>query len=113
MLNFSLFVVLFASCEGFNPSRRGEFVSRPDSPDSDHLVEGDIVVPESHLVGGEVQAAFVTDGAALWPKGFIPYRIETEDFGNGPEPIFTDPQIENITQSLQQICTDVPCIQFE
>ena len=112
MLNFSLFV-LFTSCVAFNPSRRGEFAPPPETPDSNHLVEGDIVVPESHLVGGEVQAAFVADGAALWPKGFIPYRIETEDFGNGPEPIFTDPQIENITQSLQQICTDVPCIQFE
>merc|ERR1712062_44945 len=32
----------------FNPSGRGEFAPPPDSPDSDHLVEGDIVVPESN-----------------------------------------------------------------
>ena len=48
MLNFSLFVVLFATCVGFNPSRREEFAPPQDSPDSDHLVEGDIVVPESN-----------------------------------------------------------------
>ena len=75
--------------------------------------EGDIVEGKSHIVGGDAQAAFVSDEAVLWPKGFIPYRIETVEYGFGPEPVFTDTQIENITQSLQQICRDVPCIEFK
>ena len=111
MLKFGIFV-LFTSCVAFNPSRRGEFAP-PETSHSNHLVEGDIAVPESQFVGGDVQAAFVSDAAALWPKGFIPYRIDTYDFGDGLEPVFTEPQIENITQSLQQICRDVPCIQFK
>ena len=111
MLKSSLFV-LFTSCVAFNPSRRGEFAP-PETSHLNHLVEGDIVVSESHIVEGDVQAAFVSDEAALWPKGFIPYRIDADDFGFGPEPVFTDPQIENITQSLQQICRDVPCIEFK
>ena len=103
----------FATSDAFNPSHRGEFASSQDTT-SLNLVEGDIVLPERQLrsAGGTLSANLV-DETALWPKGFIRYRFETDDFGDGPEPVFSDAQIENITQALQKISTGVPCIDFE
>ena len=57
--------------------------------------------------------AFLTKSSALWPQGFIPYRIQTFEWNGKMEPIFLDDQIENITQSLTKIMTDVPCLKFQ
>ena len=57
--------------------------------------------------------AFLTKSSALWPQGFIPYRIQTFEWNGKMEPIFLDDQIENITQSLTKIMTEVPCLKFQ
>ena len=73
---------------------RGNFVPPETSPS---LVEGDIAVPETHLGTGQALDAFLTEPIALWPRGFIPYRIETFEWDGIVEPIFLDDQIDNIT----------------
>ena len=94
----------------FAASFRGTFVPPQTTPS---LVEGDIVVPETHFGTGLALDAFLTKPSALWPQGFIPYRIQTFEWNGKMEPIFLDDQIENITQSLTKIMTDVPCLKFQ
>ena len=103
-------LVFFVTLEGFSANFRGNFVPPTTSPS---LVEGDIAVPETHLGTGQALDAFLTEPIALWPRGFIPYRIETFEWDGIVEPIFLDEQIENITLSHQKIMTDVPCLKFQ
>ena len=77
------------------------------------LVEGDIAVPETHLNSGKALDAFLTETAALWPRGYVPYRIDTFEWAGVVEPIFLDDQIDNITLALGKIMTDVPCLKFQ
>ena len=115
-----LWLLGFIGLVGSNPSRvgkksghpRGEFVPAEDTL-SPNLMQGDIAVPESH-VGGEDDAldVFVTDKKALWMRGIVHYRIEEDEYEGVVEPVFTDDQIANITKALEQIETEVPCIEF-
>ena len=81
-------------------SFRGTFVPPQTTPS---LVEGDIAVPAAHAGTGLALGAFLTRPSALWPRGFVPYRIESFEWNGEVEPIFLDEQIENITQSLTKI----------
>ena len=115
-----LWLLGFIGLVGSNPSRvgkksghpRGEFVPAEDTL-SPNLMQGDIAVPESQ-VGGEDGSldAFVTDEKALWMTGIVRYRIEEDEYEGVVEPVFTDDQIANITKALEQIETEVPCIEF-
>ena len=40
------------------------------------------------------------------------YRFETFEWEGVVEPVFSDSQLENITQAHNQIMRDVPCIKF-
>ena len=100
----------FAAPGGLSANFRGNFVPPQTSPS---LVEGDIAVPETHLGTGQALGAFLTEPTALWPRGFIPYRIETFEWDGIVEPIFLDDQIENITTALGKIMTSVPCLKFQ
>ena len=64
----------FAAPGGLSANFRGNFVPPQTNPS---LVEGDIAVPETHLGTGQALDAFLTEPTNLWPRGFIPYRIET------------------------------------
>ena len=55
---------------------------------------------------------FRTAQNSLWPRGIVPYRIDTDEWDGLVEPVFLDSQIENITQALQKIQNGVPCIEF-
>ena len=44
--------------------------------------------------------------------GIVHYRIEEDEYEGVVEPVFTDAQIANITTALEQIETEVPCIEF-
>ena len=103
-------LVFFVTLEGLSANFRGNFVPPQTSP---NLVEGDIAVPETHLGTGQALDAFLTEPIALWPRGFIPYRIETFEWDGIVEPIFLDDQIANITSALETIMGDVPCIKFK
>ena len=100
----------FAAPGGLSANFRGNFVPPQTSPS---LVEGDIAVPETHLGTGQALDAFLTEPTDLWPRGFIPYRIETFEWDGIVEPIFLDDQIENITTALGKIMTSVPCLKFK
>ena len=105
---------------GSNPSRvgkksgfpRGEFAPAQDTV-SPNLMQGDIAVPVSHI-GADEDAldAFVIDQKALWMTGIVRYRIEEDEYEGVVEPVFTEDQIANITKALEQIETEVPCIEF-
>ena len=111
-VNMALVCLLwfFAAPGGLSANFRGNFVPPQTSPS---LVEGDIAVPETHLGTGQALDAFLTEPTALWPRGFIPYRIETFEWDGIVEPIFLDDQIENITTALGKIMTSVPCLKFQ
>ena len=100
----------FATPGGLSANFRGNFVP-PQTNQS--LVEGDIAVPEIHLGTGLALDAFLIEPTNLWPRGFIPYRIETFEFDGIAEPIFLDDQIENITLAMMKISTNVPCLSFQ
>ena len=100
----------FTTPGGLSANFRGNFVPPQTSPS---LVEGDIAVPETHLGTGLALDAFLNEPTALWPMGFIPYRIETFEWEGIVEPIFLDDQIENITLALRKIMADVPCLMFQ
>ena len=104
------FLVFFAIPGAFSGDFRGNFVPPDTTP---LLVEGDIAVPETHLGTGLTMDAFLLEPSALWPRGFVPYRIETIEHHGKVEPIFLDDQFANITQSLTKIMTDVPCLTFQ
>ena len=99
----------FATPGGLSATFRGNFVPPQTSPS---LVEGDIAVPETHLKTGLALNAFLTEPTALWPRGFVPFRIETFEWDGIVEPIFLDDQIENITTAHGKIMTAVPCLKF-
>ena len=103
-------LLFFATPGGLSADFRGNFVPPQTSPS---LVEGDIAVPETHLGTGQALNAFLTEPTALWPRGVVPYRIETFEWGGIVEPIFLDDQIENITLAQGKIMTDVPCLKFQ
>ena len=117
---YIIWLVGFVGLVGSNPSRvgrksglqRGEFAPAQNAS-SPNLVQGDIAVPVSHIGADEdVQYAFVTDQKALWMTGVVHYRIEEDEYEGAIEPVFTDAQIANITTALEQIETEVPCIEF-
>ena len=91
---------------------RGEFTPAQDTI-SPNLIQGDIAVPVSQIHANEAALdALVTEEKALWMTGIVRYRIEEDDYEGVVEPVFTDAQIANITEALQQIETKVPCIEF-
>ena len=92
---------------------RGEFAQASQDTVTPNLTQGDIAVPLSHI-GTDEDAldAFVTDQKALWMTGIVRYRIEEDEYEGIVEPVFSDAQIANITEALQQIETGVPCIEF-
>ena len=117
---YIIWLVGFFGLVGSDPSKvgrksglqRGEFAPAQDTI-SPNLVQGDIAVPVNNTVADEdALYAFVTDQKALWNKGIIHYRIEEDEYEGIWEPVFTEEQIENITTSLDQIETEVPCIRF-
>ena len=112
----------FIGLVGSNPSRvgkksgylRGEFASAQDTL-SPNLKQGDIAVPASQAGSEEDKDtfdSFVTDQRALWMTGIVHYRIEEDEYEGVVEPVFADDQIGNITKALDQIETEVPCIEF-
>ena len=104
-------LLFFATPGGLSAADfRGNFVPPQTKPS---LVEGDIAVPETHLGTGEALDAFLTEPTSLWPRGFVPYRIDTFEWDGIVEPIFLDEQIDNITLALGKIMTDVPCLKFQ
>ena len=68
---------------------------------------------EAHLNSGKALDAFLTEETSLWPRGYVPYRIDTFEWEGIVEPIFLDDQIANVTKALRQISKDVPCIKFK
>ena len=117
---YIIWLVGFVGLVGSNPSRvgrksglqRGEFAPAQNAS-SPNLVQGDIAVPVSHIGADEdVQYAFVTDQKALWMTGVVHYRIEEDEYEGVVEPVYTEAQIANITTALEQIETEVPCIEF-
>ena len=99
----------FSTPRGLSADFRGNFVPPQINPS---LVEGDIAIPETHLRTGWLDA-FPTEPSNLWPRGIIPYRIDTFEWDGIVEPIFLDDQIENITLAHRKIMTDVPCLKFQ
>ena len=75
-------------------------------------MEGDMAVPGTQSGAKLTLDAFISKMTALWPQGIVPYHIETFEWQGTHLPVFTDPQIENITQALGQIMREVPCIKF-
>ena len=126
-MNFLLLTnFVAASCQAFSPPSRGTFApsSSPDALNP-NLIEGDIVVPESHDGTRLAPEAFLSDKVLLWPRGRVPYRqdkrtvelelvfrFETYKWDGVEEPVFSDAQIANITQALGQVSREVPCIEF-
>ena len=104
---------VFAISRGSRLPQRGAFAPTPEiNSDLPFMVEGDIAVTERSLGSGIAMNAFRTAQDSLWPRGFVPYRIDTDEWEGLVEPVFLDSQIENITQALQKIENGVPCIEF-
>ena len=89
---------------------RGEFAPPQDTV-SPNLVQGDMAVPVSQT-GEDTLDAFVRDRKALWNTGVVPYRFEMDEYEGNIEPVFTDAQMRNISECLQDIETEVPCLEF-
>ena len=111
MLVHFIFANFLVSCGSVRPSARGEFPTSQSSHPP-HLLEGDIAVPEHHVVAGVVQEAFLASHTQLWPRGLVSYRFETFEWDGRVEPVFLDSQMVNITTALNQIMQEVPCIKF-
>ena len=117
---YLIWLLGFVGLVGSNHSRvgkksgfpRGEFAPAQDTI-SPNLMQGDIAIPVSHI-GADEDAldAFVIDQKALWMTGIVRYRIEEDEYEGVVEPVFTEDQIANITKALEQIETEVPCIEF-
>ena len=104
---------VFAISRGSHLPQRGAFAPTPEiNSDLPFMVEGDIAVTERSLGSGIAMNAFRTAQDSLWPRGVVPYRIDTDEWEGLVEPVFLDSQIENITQALQKIENGVPCIEF-
>ena len=108
------FLGLFAKCLAFEPTSRGTFDNAVLSTSNhQNLVEGDMAVPMDHHLGsGIASEAFLSKKANLWPRGVVYYKFETFEWEGVVEPVFLDSQMENITQALQLIMHNVPCIKF-
>ena len=106
-----LLLWFLASPGGSSSNFRGNFV--PPEMTSPNLVQGDIAVPDTHLGTGQPQDAFLNEETKLWPRGFVPYRIDTFEHGGIVRPIFLDEQINIITLAHTKIMTDVPCLKFK
>ena len=105
---------ILTSCGASRPPRRGSFAAAQLDSHNSSLVEGDIALPPNPHGSGSALNAFLKDRKALWPRGRVPYRIDTDEWDEGiVEPVFLDSQIENITQALQKIESGVPCIDFK
>ena len=82
------------------------------------LLEGDIAVHAVMDNKDEVKNAFTTEKNRLWENGLVPYifkELEYIDEDSGKlvsEPVFGDQEKKNITDSLQHISENVPCIKF-
>ena len=111
MLIYIIFANFMLSSGSVSPRARGEFPTSQGSH-TPHLMEGDIAVPEHHLVAGTVQEAFLANQAQLWPQGLISFRFETFEWEGRVEPVFLDSQMANITTALDNIMQEVPCIKF-
>lgn len=101
----------FPISRGFNPPHRGA-LAPPRATTNPNLVEGDMAVPESQRGTGLAPEAFIKERTHLWPQGLVHYRYETFEWDGLVEPVFSDSQLENITQARNQIMIDVPCIKF-
>ena len=68
----------------------------------------------SHLLIGVFASCGATNPHQMWPGGVVPYTIDTAiSYESGLlEPVFSDGQIENITQAHHKIENGVPCIEF-
>ena len=103
----------FALCGASRPPRRGAFAPVPEfTSDTPLIIEGDIAVTERSLGSGTPMNILPSVQNSLWPRGVVPYRIDTEEWEGIIEPVFLDTQIDNITQALQKIENGVPCIEF-
>ena len=71
-----------------------------------------MAVPESQRNTGLAPEAFIKENTHLWPQGRVHYRYATFEWDGLVEPVFSDPQLENITRAHNQIMRDVPCIKF-
>ena len=111
MLVYIILVNFLSSYGSVRPSARGEFPTSQGSH-TPHILEGDIAVPEDHVVAGVVQEAFLASNTQLWPRGLVSYRFETFEWEGRVEPVFLDSQMVNITTALDQIMQGVPCIKF-
>ena len=109
-----LLLGVLASCGASRPPRRGAFAPAPEISDSDTalMVEGDIAVTERNLGLGTPLNAFRSAQNSLWPRGVVPFRIDTDEWDGIVEPVFLDSQIDIITQAHQKIENGVPCIEF-
>ena len=105
---------ILTACGASRPPRRGAFAPVQNDSDTPHLIEGDIALPPNLHGSGSALNTFLKATKALWPLGRVPFRIDTDEWEVGVvEPVFSDSQIENITQALQKIETGVPCIDFK
>ena len=108
-----LLLGVFASCGASRPPRRGAFAPAPEvNSDTPHMLEGDIARTERSLGSGTALNAFHTTQDSLWPRGVVPFRIDTDEWEGVIEPVFLDSQIENITRAHRKIENGVPCIEF-
>ena len=107
---FIVLLGLSTNQDVYGNSFRGNF-SLPES--TRPLIEGDIAVPDTHTGRGSEQNAFLKDPTVLWPRGYVPYRIETFEWDGIVELIFMDDQIDNITLAQGKIMADVPCLEFQ
>ena len=113
MIVVYLLLGVFALCGASRPPRRGAFAPAPEfTSDTPLIIEGDIAVTERSLGSETTMNIFRTVQDSLWPRGVVPYRIDTEEWQGIIEPVFLDTQIDNITQALQKIENGVPCIEF-
>ena len=114
IIGFLVCIWVLAECRASRPPRPGAFAPVPDDLDTPNLIEGDIALPPNVHGSGSALNTFLRATRALWPRGRVPYRIDTDEWEVGVlEPVFLDSQIENITQALRKIETGVPCIHFK
>ena len=112
IIGYLLCLLIFTACGASRPPSRVAFAPVvQDDSDTLHRIEGDI---ENLNRNGSALNTFLKDTKALWPRGQVPYRIDTAEWEVGvEEAVFLDSQIENITQALRKIETGVPCIDFK
>ena len=108
-MNLTILLWSFVLLGSVSANFRGNFV--PPKTNST-LVEGDIVVRETHLDSGKALDAFLTEETSLWPRGYMPYSIEEIEWKGVMEPIFLDNHIDNISLDLGNIMMDVHCLKF-